>query len=124
VAGFTDITRESAVLHRHRRGVFDEKLANIMPWISSIGSAAAISDYDLDGDLDLYVTSSRSGFPNALFRNDGGLRFTEVGKQAGVVEVNDAEGVTMDVAFADLDNDGDDDLYVVQWGRNRIFRND
>ena len=124
MAGFTDITRESAILHRHHRGAFDEKLSNIMPWISSIGSAAAVSDYDLDGDLDLYVTSSRAGSPNALFRNDGGLHFTEVGKQAGVAEVNDASGVSMDVAFADLDNDGDDDLYVVQWGRNRTFRND
>jgi tetratricopeptide (TPR) repeat protein len=124
VAGFTDITRESEILHRHQRGAFDAKLSNIMPWISSIGSAAAVSDYDLDGDLDLYVTSSRVGFPNALFRNDGGLRFTEVGALAGVAAVNDSSGVSMDVAFADLDNDGDDDLYVVEWGKNRMLRND
>ncbi len=94
-----------------------------MPWIQSIGAAAAVSDYDRDGDLDLYVTSSRKGTANALWRNEGGLKFIDVGLEAGVAAVNDADGVSMDAAFADLDQDGDDDLYIVQWGKNRLFRN-
>jgi tetratricopeptide (TPR) repeat protein len=118
------VTAESGIRHLHRRGVFDQSLANIMPWISSIGAAAAVSDYDLDGDLDLYLTSSCQGFPNALYRNDGDLRFTETAALAGVAALNDREGVSMDAAFADLDQDGDDDLYVVLWGRNRLFRNE
>jgi tetratricopeptide (TPR) repeat protein len=120
---FVDVSREAGVIHRHEKGTFDRKLQNIMPWIASIGAAAAVSDYDGDGNVDLYVTSSRPGSPNALFRNEGSMRFTETARAAGVAEVNDASGVSMDAAFADLDNDGFDDLYIVKWGRNQLFRN-
>ncbi len=124
VAGFTDVTRDSGISFRHFKGDFDPKLSNIMPWIQSIGAAACVSDYDRDGDLDLYVTSSRKGTPNALWRNDGGLKFVDVAREAHVADVNDSDGVSMDAAFADLDRDGDDELYVVEWGKNRLFRND
>ena len=123
VAGFIDITAEAGIAHVHRKGEFDPKLENIMPWIASIGAAAAAGDFDQDGDDDLYLTSSRKGFPNALLRNDGS-RFQDVAREAGVGDVNDDRGVSMDAAFADLDNDGDPELYVVQWGRDRLFRND
>jgi tetratricopeptide (TPR) repeat protein len=124
---FVDVSVEAGVVHRHQKGVFDSKVSNIMPWVASIGAAAAVSDYDKDGDLDLYVTSTRNGTRNALYRNEGGndgsLRFREVAAQAGVADVNGPGGVSMDAAFADLDNDGDDDLYIVKWGANQLFRN-
>src|SRR4029453_7516451 len=68
VAGFIDITAEAGITHVHRKGEFDPKLENIMPWIASIGAAVAAGDFDQDGDDDLYLTTSRKGFPNALLR--------------------------------------------------------
>jgi len=121
---FVHVGASAGVTHRHHKGVFDPKLGNVMPWVASIGAAAAVSDYDGDGDIDLYVTSSRRGTFNALYRNDGPWRFTEVARVAGVARVNDRSSVSMDAAFADLDNDGDDDLYIAKWGKNQLFRND
>jgi hypothetical protein len=71
----------------------------------SIGVSGA--DYDNDGDTDLYVTNFED--PNALFRNDGGLSFTDVAREAGVEGTASFDAPS---AFADLDNDGFLDLYV------------
>lgn len=61
-------------------------------------------DYDLDGDLDLYVTSFG---PNRLYRNDGGT-FKDVAADLGVDDPRWSTGA----AFFDYDRDGDLDLYV------------
>jgi len=95
-------------------------------------AVAAWADYDLDGDLDLYLgryldprTDSPGGFyarngnPNQLFRNDDG-RFVDVTDQAGVGEI----GLCLGVVFGDYDDDGDPDLYVANdFGRNALYRN-
>ncbi|MFQ5678763.1 MAG: FG-GAP repeat domain-containing protein [Gemmatimonadota bacterium] len=71
-------------------------------------TGAALADLDGDGDLDLVVTSL--GGPDAVFRNDGTGRFTEVG-DAGL-----APGLgSTTVALADVDADGDLDLYVTAY---------
>lgn len=82
----------------------------------------ASSDYDGDGDLDVYVTNGARGM--ALLRNDGG-RFTNVVEDAGVNIGDDMGHLTnaWGVAFLDYDNDGWPDIYVVAEGRNRLFRN-
>lgn len=69
---------------------------------------ATFSDYDNDGDQDLFVTSTRGG--NALFRNEGQGRFTEWTKEAGLEHL----GHSQTAAFFDYDNDGWLDLYLVQ----------
>ena len=66
--------------------------------------AVAIGDYDNDGDEDIYVGSKFA--PNALYRNDGNMTFTEVGEAAGVAD----ELVTNAAIWFDFDNDGDLDL--------------
>ena len=81
---FTDITDQAGVRHRHYKPVLDEKLGNIMPWMASVGAAAAAADYDNDGDIDLYVTNSRLGYPNALYRNNGDMTFTDVAFNSGL----------------------------------------
>ena len=68
--------------------------------------AATFGDVDGDGRPDLYVTTTRGG--NVLFRNEGGGRFTDVTKQAGLELVRHSEGA----AFFDADRDGDLDLLV------------
>ncbi len=84
----------------------------------------ALLDYDGDGDLDIYATNGPDA-PNSLFSSQlvetGHLTFVDVAAQAGVTATDqDSTGV----CFGDIDNDGDEDLYVL--GRqepNRLFEN-
>ena len=87
----------------------------------------ALLDYDGDGRLDIYLvtaaelTPARERIPqrNALYRNLGGWKFENVSKQAGV----DAAAWGNGVCAGDVDDDGQLDLYVTNWGPNFLFRN-
>ncbi|MCP4847045.1 MAG: VCBS repeat-containing protein [Verrucomicrobiaceae bacterium] len=67
--------------------------------------AASWEDYDLDGDVDLYVANDFGR--NCLYRNEGG-KFDEVGESLGVEDI--AAG--MSVSWGDFNRDGYFDLYV------------
>jgi hypothetical protein len=96
-------------------------------------TVASVADYDNDGDLDLYVGRyldprlaipttfyARNGEPNQLYRNEGGFRFTNVTREAGVGET----GLCLGTVFGDYDDDGHPDLYVVNdFGRKTLYRN-
>ncbi|MCK4340598.1 MAG: VCBS repeat-containing protein [Phycisphaerae bacterium] len=86
---FVNITDQAGLRHRHHKPILDKKLDCIMPWMASVGAAAAAGDYDNDGDIDIYVTNSQLGKPNRLFRNNGDMTFTDVGAEAGVAGAND-----------------------------------
>ncbi|MDJ0838720.1 MAG: FG-GAP-like repeat-containing protein [Acidobacteriota bacterium] len=120
---FTEITREAGFTHVHQKPQLDAKVNNIMPWLASVGSAAAAGDYDNDGWMDLYVTNSRRGTPNFLYRNKSDGTFEEVAGAAGLADVNNESGISTDAVWGDYDNDGHVDLYVVKWGRDQLFRN-
>lgn len=77
----------------------------------------AFTDYDNDGDQDLYLVYDGK-MANNLYRNDGGV-FTEVAQQAGVAV--QAEG--MAPAFGDFNNDGWLDLYITNMFENILFKN-
>ena len=79
---------------------------------------AAMFDYDNDGDLDIYVANGH-GFRNYLLKNEGNLEFTDVSREAGVAVERETHGV----ASADIDNDGDADLFVATDGHNYLFLN-
>lgn len=72
-------------------------------------TGAVMADVDGDEDLDLYVGAR--GQPNALFLNDGAGHFTDVSSAAGV----DYPGGTTTLTMADVDGDGDLDLYVANY---------
>ena len=80
------------------------------------GCGCSFVDVDCDGDLDLHV----SGFdtPNRLFINDGKGKFTD---QAKALRVN-FKGATVQANFADIDRDGDLDVFLVN-NRYRVEGN-
>ena len=84
------------------------------------GNGVVIADVDGDGLYDIYFTSYVGG--NELWRNIGGGKFKNITEEAGV-GVKGRINVT--ASFADIDNDGDPDLYVttVRSG-NVLFEND
>ena len=84
--------------------------------VAASGSWSAGSEFvdvDNDGDLDIHVCNYDS--PNLLYLNDGNGVFTEAGEQAGIA-VRDA---SLSAHFADYDNDGDLDFYLLT---NRLIR--
>ena len=78
----------------------------------------AWGDFDNDGWLDLYVTDTDGA--NSLFRNIGGQHFERVHDPAVAL----AEAYSGGAIFADYDNDGWQDLYVLNWGENTLLHNE
>ena len=79
--------------------------------------AAEVADFDLDGDLDLFVGNESD--PDQLFRNDDG-KFIDVAAAAGI----DHDGFAKGATWGDVDNDGDPDLYVSRMGEpNQLYQN-
>jgi hypothetical protein len=96
--------------------------------IETNGSGVALLDYDNDGWLDIYLVNGSTykaldGKPEpphaALFHNNHDGTFTNVAAKAGVA--NDRWGVG--VAIGDFDNDGWPDIFVSNYGKNRLYRN-
>ncbi len=90
-----------------------------------IGGGVCTFDYDKDGDLDIYFIQggwlgSEKTKSNALYRNDGDWKFTDVTNEMDAGNTNYGMGVTA----GDYDNDGDDDLYITNMGKNTLLRND
>ncbi len=86
-------------------------------------ASAAFADFDGDGDLDLFVgneATKASSYPSQLFQNDGRGRFMDIASSSGVSNLRYSKGV----AWGDFDEDGDPDLYVSNFGENRLYRND
>ncbi len=97
-------------------------------YIESAPAGVAVFDYNGDGKPDIFFTNGartpsldKSGeqFANRLFRNDGGMKFTDVTAEAGVRGV----GYAMGAAAADYDNDGHVDLFVAGVRQNQLLRN-
>jgi hypothetical protein len=115
---FTDRLTESGILFRHR--IVDDAGKTYKAAHYDHGNGLAVADVDRDGLTDIYFVSQVGG--NQLWRNVGGGRFQDITGPAGVA-VPDKIGVS--AAFADIDNDGDADLFVTTVrGGNRLFEND
>ena len=120
---FIDVTAEAGISFRHVNGA---KGDYHLP--ETIGSGGAFFDYDIDGDLDLYLvnsgdltrTDSDGTDTSILYRNNGDGTFTDVTDTAGV---GNSGNYGMGAACGDYDNDGDSDLYVTNFGANVLYRN-
>ncbi len=95
--------------------------------IETICSGLAIFDYDGDGLMDIYFLNGAyhegkkpdSHPTNRLYRNMGDWRFVDVTELAGVGDASHSLGATV----GDFDNDGDEDLYVSNYGPKVFYRN-
>ena len=121
---FTDITKEAGLdKFRHRSGTPSK--ATI---IEAPGSGVALLDFDQDGWLDIYLLNGstvaalkgQEAPPRAmLFRNNHDGTFSDVTEKAGVANERWGFGV----AVGDYDNDGWPDIYVANYGKNRLYHN-
>jgi hypothetical protein len=121
---FQDVAKEAGLTTwRHTMGPSKKKFI-----LETVGSGVGLLDYDNDGWLDIYLVngstydaiSGKIEPPHAaLFHNNHDGTFTDVAKQAGVT--NDRWG--FGVAIGDFDNDGWPDIYVSNFGKNRLYRN-
>ncbi len=103
-------------------GKFTQVLDGI--WVNHFGysETAAFGDYDNDGLVDLYVTNSAGNKKNFLYRNLGGNNMELL---TGIAPVTDLFA-SRNVSWADIDNDGDLDLYVTNENgeKENLYRND
>jgi hypothetical protein len=122
---FADITSKAGLAGF--RQVSGEAAKNYVMEVT--GSGVAAFDYDNDGLADIYLLNGssldrvRRGQPApaaALFRNAGDGTFRDVTAEAGVANERWGQGVCV----GDVDNDGDEDIYVTNFGVNRLYRND
>ena len=117
-----DVTARTGITFQHRDGSSGRHYI-----IENVASGLALFDYDNDGDIDIYFLNGGAlkgtQYPvpprNALYRNDGAWRFTDVTDTSALGHT----GHSLGVAVGDYDNDGDGDVYVTNFGPNCLFRN-
>ena len=120
-----EVSQQAGVAFLHRAPTLDPKLDGIMPQVASMGASVSIVDFDRDGWPDLYVTNSRTGSFNSLYRNMHDGTFKDVAGPMGLADVNQAStGVSMGAVWGDYDNDGYEDLFLIKWGKPELFHND
>lgn len=116
--GFTDRLPESGITfvqHVTRDNTVDMKATHY-----DHANGVLVADVDGDGLYDIYFLTQLGG--NELWKNLGDGTFRNITDEAGVAV---ADRISVSGSFADIDNDGDEDLYVttVRQG-NLFFRND
>lgn len=117
-----DVAAEAGVNFVHKLGAAAGNY-----FVDSVPGGVAVFDYNGDGRPDIFFTNGAklpsfektAGYSNRLYRNDGGMRFTDVTDDAGVSGV----GYAMGAAAADYDNDGRVDLFVAGVRQNQLLHN-
>jgi len=102
--------------HNNRDGTFTDATKQMGLWKVLESMGANFGDLDNDGWLDFYVGPGDplpgTLIPKRMFRNDGGKRFQDVTTAGGFGQLQKGHGI----AFGDLNNDGDQDIYSVVGG--------
>lgn len=115
---FVDRLRESGITFRNR--AVDDVTKHYRPVHYDHGTGLAVADVDGDSLYDLFFVNQAG--PSQLWKNLGGGRFKDVTRESGIA-LPGRIGVT--ASFADVDNDGDQDLFVTTVrGGNALFLND
>ncbi len=118
---FTASTAVCRMFRQMEQGYFDERTAALNISGQARVTAALWADVDLDGFVDLYL--ARFDSSNVFYRSQEGKKFIDV---IGYTGANDPYTKAMGGAFADIDNDGDPDLYLVHdnFEPARLYIND
>ena len=119
---FVDATVEAGLDFTHASGMTGELWT-----LEIIGAGVGILDYDGDGRMDIWLVQGgplvgrgTAKMPSdRLFRNLGELRFVDATESAGIA----ATGYGMGIATADVDNDGDSDVFLANYGANELWLN-
>lgn len=118
---FTNVHLGSGVDFVHVSGMTSEKL-----FPTANGSGVAIFDYDGDGKLDLYFATgnrlpleSSPAASNQLYRNLGEGKFCNMTTRAGLGFRGYCHGITV----GDIDNDGDPDVFLSNYGGDALYVN-
>ena len=124
---FTDQTQAAGIHFQHTNGASQQKY---LP--ETMGAGGLFFDYNNDGHLDIYLVNSGTLNPRdpqsprptnhsgVLYRNNGDGTFVDVTAEAGLQQNH---GYGMGCLAADYDNDGDPDLYLTNFGKNQLYRN-
>ena len=112
---FVDVSEAAGIDAKHRGHweLFERDFAE-----GYLGIGQAWGDFDNDGWIDLFVTGNQA--PNVLYRNQGDGTFSHSPVSAQLQPINALSGGAV---WADYDNDGWLDLYVLNHGVNQLFRN-
>jgi len=111
--------------HNNGNGSFTEVTDILNGGVTGAGFIASFTDYDNDGDLDIYLVNDEfiNSAGNKLWRNDGpgckGWCFTQVAKEANA----NAEVFGMGLAVGDYNNDGNMDFYYSNVGPMELLQN-
>ena len=135
--GFVDlfVARESGVfLYENKNGHFKETLIYDNFPNKSVPFSVALSDFDRDGDLDIYVPTfiakehftvttfndRKHAQENVFLENLGNLKFKNITEEAGLSYTQN----TFDATFVDLNNDGFEDLILVlNTDQTKVYKN-
>lgn len=102
--------------HNNRDGTFTNVAKELGLNKNAFAMGSNFGDIDNDGFLDMYLGTGNPSYesliPNKMFRNLGGKQFVDVTTSARVGHLQKGHGVS----FADMDNDGDQDIYIEMGG--------
>jgi hypothetical protein len=118
---FAEIAREAGIDFVHFSGMTDEK-----HFPTANGSGVAMFDYNNDGLLDLYFATATllplgtaEKGPNRLYKNLGKNQFQDVTEASGL----GFRGFCHGIINGDIDNDGDQDVFLCNYGSNKLYLN-
>lgn len=120
---FTDIVPSCGITFKHTDGRTGRYY-----FVETVASGGGFIDYNNDGYLDVYLLNGCAipGFvpdqplSSVLYRNNRDGTFTDVTKESGT---GNEDNYGLGLAVGDYDNDGDDDLFVTNYGENVMYRN-
>jgi enediyne biosynthesis protein E4 len=114
---FTDALKDSGITFFHH--MVDDAGIDYKPVHYDHGTGVAVADVDGDGLYDIYFVNQVGG--NELWKNVGGGKFRQITTQAGVGLPG---RISVTASFADINNDGAEDLFVTTvLGGNALFKN-
>jgi enediyne biosynthesis protein E4 len=118
---FAEIAKDAGIDFVHFSGMNEEK-----HFPTANGSGVAVFDYDQDGLLDIYFATATllplgtaEKGPNRLYKNLGNNKFVDVTQASGL----GYRGFCHGIITGDIDNDGDQDVFLCNYGSNALYLN-